>query len=89
MEYWSAVFQLSITPPLHRSCLALFFGMALSNLHAADPAPLKPDAFLSRYCLDCHDADVQKGDRRLDDLPLKVGTDIAIAERWQEVLHQL
>jgi hypothetical protein len=32
---------------------------------------------------------VQKGDRRLDDLPLKVGTDIAIAERWQEVLHQL
>jgi len=89
MEYWSAVFELSITPPLHRSCLALFLGMVLSTLRAADPAPLKPDAFLSRYCLDCHDADVQKGDRRLDDLPLKVGTDIAIAERWQEVLHQL
>lgn len=89
MEYWSAVFQLSITPPLHRSCLALFLGMVLSTLHAADPAPLKPDAFLSRYCLDCHDADVQKGDRRLDDLPLNVGTDRAIAERWQEVLHQL
>lgn len=89
MEYWSAVLQLSITPPLHRSCLALFLGMVLSTLHAADPAPLKPDAFLSRYCLDCHDADVQKGDRRLDDLPLKAGTDIAIAERWQEVLHQL
>ncbi len=32
---------------------------------------------------------MQKGDRRLDDLPLKVGTDRAIAERWQEVLHQL
>jgi|UniRef100_UPI0037848480 hypothetical protein len=89
MEYWSAVLQLSITPPLHRSCLALFLGMVLSTLHAADPAPLKPDAFLSTYCLDCHDGDVQKGDRRLDDLPLKVGTDIAIAERWQEVLHQL
>ena len=89
MEYWSAVFELSITPPLHRSCLALFLGMVLSTLHAADPAPLKPDAFLSRYCLDCHDADVQKGDRRLDDLPLKVGTDIANAERWQEVLHQI
>jgi hypothetical protein len=89
MEYGSAVFQLSITPPLHRSCLALLLGMVLSTLHAADPAPLKPDAFLSRYCLDCHDADVQKGDRRLDDLPLKVGTDIANAERWQEVLHQI
>jgi hypothetical protein len=89
MKYWSAVFQISITPPLHRSCLALFLGMVLSTLHAADSASLKPDAFLSRYCLDCHDGDVQKGDRRLDDLPLKVGTDIAIAERWQEVLHQL
>jgi Protein of unknown function (DUF1592)/Protein of unknown function (DUF1588)/Protein of unknown function (DUF1587)/Protein of unknown function (DUF1585)/Protein of unknown function (DUF1595)/Planctomycete cytochrome C len=89
MEYWSAVFQLSIIPPLHRSCLALFLGMVLSTLHAADSASLKPDAFLSRYCLDCHDGDVQKGDRRLDDLPLNVGTDIAIAERWQEVLHQL
>ncbi len=89
MEKWSAVFQLSITPPLHRTCLALLLGMVLSTLHAADSTPLKPDAFLSRYCTDCHDADVQKGDRRLDDLPLKIGTDIAIAERWQEVLHQI
>jgi hypothetical protein len=60
-----------------------------STLCAADTTSLKPDAFLSRYCLDCHDADVQKGDRRLDDLPLTVGTDIAVAERWQEVLHQI
>jgi len=89
MEYWSAVFHHSIIPPLHRSCLALFLGMVLSTLHAADSASLKPGTFLSRYCLDCHDGDVQKGDRRLDDLPLNVGTDIAIAERWQEVLHQL
>lgn len=66
-----------------------FFVLLTIQLHAADSASLKPDAFLSRYCLDCHDGDVQKGDRRLDDLPLKVGTDIAIAERWQEVLHQL
>ena len=89
MEYGSAVFQLSITPPLHRTCLALLLGMVLSAPHAADTAPLKPDDFLSRYCLDCHDGDVQKGERRLDYLPLSVGTDIAIAERWQEVLHQL
>jgi hypothetical protein len=58
-------------------------------LHAANPASLKPDAFLSRYCLRCHDAEVRKGDRRLDDLPLSIGTDRPIAERWQEVLHQL
>lgn len=55
--------------------------LACPALHAADTASLTPDAFLSRYCLDCHDDDVQKGDRRLDDLPLSVGTDLAIAER--------
>jgi hypothetical protein len=72
-----------------RFCLFAFLVLASSTLHAADANSLKPDAFLSRYCLSCHDADVQKGDRRLDDLPLNVGTDRAIAERWQEVLHQL
>ncbi|MEI6232850.1 MAG: DUF1588 domain-containing protein [Planctomycetota bacterium] len=69
--------------------LVTFLVIASNTLHAAETASLKPDAFLSRYCLSCHDADVQKGDRRLDDLPLNVGTDRAIAERWQEVLHQL
>ena len=69
--------------------LVAFLVPASSMLHAADTATFKPDAFLSRYCLGCHDADVQKGDRRLDDLPLSVGTDINTAERWQEVLHQL
>ena len=75
-----------LLPPFF--CLS-FFGLLSISLCAEDTTPLKPDAFLSTYCLDCHDGDVQKGDRRLDDLPLKVGTDIAIAERWQEVLHQL
>lgn len=75
-----------LLPPFF--CLS-FFGLLSISLCAEDTTQLKPDAFLSRYCLDCHDGDVQKGDRRLDDLPLKVGADIAIAERWQEVLHQL
>lgn len=57
---------------------------------AGDGSPaLKPDAFLSRYCLGCHDSDTRKGDRRLDDLPLVIGSDFALAERWQEVSHQL
>ena len=60
-----------------------------TGVRAADSALAKPEAFLSRYCLDCHDSDVQKGDRRLDDLPLEIGTDITVAERWQEVLQQL
>jgi cytochrome c553 len=69
-------------------CLLLAV-LAAAPLQAAETASFKPDAFLSRYCTDCHDADVQKGDRRLDDLPLMIGTDLAAAERWQEVLHQL
>lgn len=41
---------------------------------AGDDSPaLKPDTFLSRYCLGCHDSDTRKGDRRLDDLPLVIG----------------
>jgi hypothetical protein len=66
-----------------------FFVLLSLSVSAEDTNSFKPEDFLSRYCLDCHDIDVQKGDRRLDDLPLSVGTDIAIAERWQEVLHQL
>ena len=72
-----------------RQPLLCFLILAFSRLHAADTASFKPDAFLSRYCLGCHDAEVQKGDRRLDDLPLSIGTNSSTAERWQEVLHQL
>ena len=68
----------------------LLASLALSSgvLLAAGPAST-PQAFLSKYCLDCHDADTQKGERRFDDLSVAVGTDRAVAERWQEVLHQL
>jgi hypothetical protein len=48
-----------------------------------------PQAFLYRYCFKCHDSEVQKGDRRLDDLPLSIGADVLAAERWQEVMHQI
>ncbi len=58
-------------------------------LPAADTAEFNPGAFLALYCTGCHDAEVQKGERRLDDLPAAVGSDLAVAERWQEVLHQL
>ncbi|MDF1659045.1 MAG: DUF1592 domain-containing protein [Verrucomicrobiales bacterium] len=53
------------------------------------PADFDPFDFLSAYCLDCHDDLTQKGDRRLDDLPLDPGVDILTAERWEEVMHQL
>jgi mono/diheme cytochrome c family protein len=76
---------------LWRSAGAL--GIALWGLMIAGPARGAgnggPEAFINRYCVNCHDSETQKGDRRLDDLPFAVGEDQAIAERWQEVLHQL
>ncbi|MEN9652379.1 MAG: hypothetical protein RL303_99 [Verrucomicrobiota bacterium] len=70
--------------------LAGIVGLCLPGaLAAADLAAAKAQAFLDRYCLNCHDDVERKGDRRLDDLPFQIGTDLAIAERWQEVMHQL
>ena len=40
------------------------------------------DAFLNRYCLECHDEDVQKGDVRLDDLPIQLETSEDF-KRWK------
>jgi hypothetical protein len=73
-------------------CSLVVIALSFPNstpLPAADVAQVKPDAFLSRYCLDCHSTNEQKGDRRFDNLPTTIGVDIAIGERWQEVLHQL
>jgi mono/diheme cytochrome c family protein len=73
-------------------CSTVVIALSLLNstpLPAADETQVKPDAFLSRYCLGCHGSNEQKGDRRFDNLPTTVGVDVAIGERWQEVLHQL
>ena len=73
-------------------CSTVVIALSLLNstpLPAADETQVKPDAFLSRYCLGCHGSNEQKGDRRFDNLPTTVGIDVAIGERWQEVLHQL
>ena len=40
------------------------------------------------YCMDCHDADTQKGKVNLEDLPLEVNT-LQHAELWQKVLDVL
>jgi hypothetical protein len=73
-------------------CSTVVIALSLLNstpLPAADETQVKPDTFLSRYCLGCHGSNEQKGDRRFDNLPTTVGVDVAIGERWQEVLHQL
>ena len=59
--------------PVFRSLLVLTATLASGALIAAEDPAKVVDKFLSRYCLECHDADVHKGDRSFDQfrLPLK------------------
>ncbi len=50
--------------------------------------PESQRAFLQTYCLDCHNADTQKGKVRLDDLSFLIDS-IPAAERWQKILSVL
>lgn len=45
-------------------------------------------AFLKEYCIECHDAEKQKGKVRLDDLPFALDS-IERADLWQKILSQL
>jgi hypothetical protein len=76
----------------HRSC---FFGgisamVFTAAVHAADslPPPKIVQQFLGKYCLECHDADVQKGDRAFEKfaLPLKSVADLIDA---RDIIDQL
>ena len=60
----------------------------IATTSAAKPKALFPEkqfAFLETYCLDCHDADTEKGGVNLEDLPFHIQT-IEQAENWQKVL---
>ena len=70
-------------------CLAVFSLCSLAQ--AAPPEarfPEKHRAFFNAYCLDCHDADTEKGEVNLEDLPFRIQT-IEQAEGWQKVLNAL
>ena len=60
------------------------------SAHASDkPPPQKlVTEFLGKYCAECHDADVQKGDRNFEDfaLPLKTTTNLIDA---RDIIDQL
>ena len=62
--------------------------LATSFAHAADDTPKLVQQFLGKYCLECHDADVQKGDRAFDAfaLPLKSVADLIEA---RDIIDQL
>ena len=66
----------------------LCFALATSFAHAADETPKLVQQFLGKYCLECHDADVRKGDRAFDAfaLPLKSVADLIEA---RDIIDQL
>lgn len=71
-------------PAFHRaSFVAGISALSLTAaVHAAEESPKVVQQFLGKYCLECHDADVQKGDRAFDKftLPLKAVTDLIEAK---------
>ncbi len=73
-------------------CSAFLVGASLGfaqPLQAEDPSAQKAvSAFLDKYCLECHDRDVQKGEREFESfvLPLKKETDLISAK---EIVDQV
>ncbi len=75
---------------------ALFFSFATAFLlalcvagNAAPTTGLDPkvQAYLETHCLKCHDADVQKGDFRIDNLSPKVG--VENTPQWLELMERI
>ena len=69
-----------------RNIMALAAWM-VTGLSAAEPSDLL-QPFLKNYCIQCHGAEQQKGDRRFDQLTGDF-TKLAEAEAFQEILDQL
>ncbi len=66
---------------------SLWLAVFLAACSISSAAPLRQD-FLKDYCIKCHGAEKQKGDRRFDALTPTIKTpDDALA--WQEILDQL
>ena len=68
--------------------LALSVALSAATLAAAETPAKQVEQFLSRYCLECHAADVQKGDRSFEKftLPLKTLPEVIEA---RDIIDQL
>jgi hypothetical protein len=66
----------------------LCIAFAATLTHAAEAPPKVVQQFLGKYCLECHDADVQKGDRSFEkfELPLKSVNELIEA---RDIIDQL
>ena len=74
--------------PVLRTLLLLSALVAAASMRAADASAKSVEQFLSRYCLECHAADVQKGDRSFEKftLPLKTLPEVIEA---RDIIDQL
>jgi len=77
------------------SCLALACSGAATTLAAPSAPPAATpvarvalEPFLTRYCIDCHNADEANGQVRFDTVSWQIDTNDT-AQRWQDVLDQL
>jgi hypothetical protein len=72
--------------------LAVLQSLALCDLRAAEAPTARFDdkhrAFFKDYCVECHNADKQKGKLRLDDISFALDS-VENADRWQKILNQL
>src|SRR5271154_1801289 len=62
---------------------------AVPRAGAADA--IMPEAhrsFLASYCVECHNAEKQKGKLRLDNISFAIDS-VEKADRWQKILNQL
>ena len=71
-----------------RCLLALSATVATGAGHAADAPAKSVQDFLGRYCLECHDADVHKGDRSFDKFTLPLKALPAVIEA-RDIIDQL
>ena len=68
--------------------LSLTSAFSESRTSTVVKMPEKSFAFLDQYCMDCHDADTEKGDFNLEDLSFTLDT-IKTAEQWKHVLNSI
>ena len=75
--------------PLNILCFCLCFSYTSRAIETKKANPSQINQWLNSHCLECHDEDIQKGDRRFDELSTQLPWKPNEAEHWLDILHQL
>lgn len=77
-------------PAVRQCCSAVVLAWMISvaAVHAADPSPQVVKQFLGKYCFECHDSDLQKGDRSFENFTLPLKSVAALIEA-RDIIDQL